>query len=69
MTSEEFKQARADMRLTQTELAVLIGVTQGELSCIESTRKPTRFHRALINSLKILARHDLLHEYKAEMGV
>ncbi len=61
MTSEEFKQARLDMGLTQARMAKLMGMAQPSLARIEAgKRQPTRQHAAAIRLLQILHHHNLL---------
>ncbi len=61
MTSEEFRQARLDMGLTQARLARIMGMPQPAIARIEAgKRQPTKQHAATICLLQILHRHDLI---------
>lgn len=54
MTSAEFAQIRAEMGLTQQQLAELMGegITQRDISRIEIARNPTRWQAAFIKYIK-----------------
>jgi transcriptional regulator with XRE-family HTH domain len=56
MTSTEFKQARISCGLTQSEIAVLMGMPQSAVARIESgARNPTRQHAATVALITIMS--------------
>jgi len=48
VTSEEFRQLRDRLGLSQAELGRLMGLHAREISRIETDRQPTRVHAAFI---------------------
>lgn len=48
MTSQEFKDIRTQLGLTQAELGKIMGMTQQAIHLIEGKRSPTSIHEAFI---------------------
>ena len=61
MTSDEFREARKELGLTQHQLADLIGLHQTSIARIETgASKPTKVHAASMRLAKILHKNNLL---------
>ena len=52
MTSAEFRAIRAQLGISQAELARLMGLTAREISRIEIDRNPTRLQAAFIKHIE-----------------
>jgi transcriptional regulator with XRE-family HTH domain len=56
MTGEEYRAIRKEMRLTQAELGVTLGMSQQAINRIENTRGPTKQQAAAILVLQAYQR-------------
>ena len=69
MTSEDFRQLRDRLGLSQAELGRLMGLHAREISRIETYRQPTRVQAAFIKHIAAVSRHSGVYPLsKAEAG-
>jgi len=61
MTSQEFKQTRHGIRITQADLAKIMGMTQPAIARIESgSRQPTKQQAAALRVIAVVTRNGMI---------